>query len=366
MSSSWTPLTKGSMFDFAVGSRAANPWTPWGMPASGLGTAGGIWRLTLETALSLHLGGFRWKPCWVWQPLPPQRPRAKGLDLSRPSPEQSLHQRRGESGKRSLPPLDPPQKKAERKMVRTFFFFFLLSFAKLISHINQSPLSLCSLGACCGLCSFLELNPSVPFASRFLNTRTMKETFKSFVELLISVALDEDLVTALERANGEWNDFRVSGLLALKSNIEIEEGKAAAFRYLNAYFAGLPADELLLPHMKRVEGMITDNRKRLLHKLHIGQVLKVCVCLQWNPSVIDLCHGYVSSCPRSTQTALDNFPEISVVTELKKDGESPAFKVRLSGKAYNKKTMKPYKMPNKVPQVRQGSLSFRQMSSRGG
>lgn len=52
------------------------------------------------------------------------------------------------------------------------------------------------------------------------------------------------------------------------------------------------------------------------------------------------------------QTALDNFPEISVVTELKKDGETPAFKVRLSGKAYNKKTMKPYKMPHKVPQVR--------------
>ncbi|XP_076582920.1 glutamine and serine-rich protein 1 isoform X2 [Chaetodon auriga] len=128
-----------------------------------------------------------------------------------------------------------------------------------------------------------ELKPPVPFASRFLNTRTMKETFKSFVELLISVALDEDVMTALERAN----------------------------------------DELLLPHMKKVDGMITDNRKRLLHKLHMGQVLK---------------------------TALDNFPEISVVTELKKDGETPAFKVRLSGKSYNKKTMKPHKMPNKVPQ----------------
>uniref|UniRef100_A0AAQ5XCN1 DUF4211 domain-containing protein n=1 Tax=Amphiprion ocellaris TaxID=80972 RepID=A0AAQ5XCN1_AMPOC len=128
-----------------------------------------------------------------------------------------------------------------------------------------------------------ELNPPLPFASRLLNTRTMKETFKSFVELLISIALDEDVMTALERAN----------------------------------------DELLLPHMKRVDGMITDNRKRLLHKLHIGQVLK---------------------------TALDSFPEISVVTELKKDGETPAFKVRLSGKAYNKKTMKPYKMPTKVPQ----------------
>jgi len=62
-------------------------------------------------------------------------------------------------------------------------------------------------------------------------------------------------------------------------------------------------------------------------------------------------------CP---QAALDSFPELSVVTELKKDGETPAVKVRLSGKAYNKKTMKPYKMPNKVPQVRRdrGSVEF--------
>lgn len=128
-----------------------------------------------------------------------------------------------------------------------------------------------------------DLNPPLPFASRILNTRTMKETFKSFVELLISVALDEDVMTALEREN----------------------------------------DELLLPHMKRVDGVITDNRKRLFNKLHIGQVLKA---------------------------ALDSFPEISVVTELKKDGETPAFKVRLSGRAYNRKTMKPHKMHNKGPQ----------------
>lgn len=123
---------------------------------------------------------------------------------------------------------------------------------------------------------------ALPLSSRFLSTRTMKETFKSFVELLTSVALDEDVMTALEKEN----------------------------------------DELLLPHLKRVDGLIADNRKRLLPKLHMGQLLK---------------------------TALDNFPEISVVTELKKDGETPAFKVRLSGKAYNKKTMKPNKLPNKVP-----------------
>lgn len=57
----------------------------------------------------------------------------------------------------------------------------------------------------------------------------MKETFKSFVELLISVALDEDLVMALERANGEWSDFMVPELLVSKSNTETEKWKAAVF-----------------------------------------------------------------------------------------------------------------------------------------
>lgn len=117
--------------------------------------------------------------------------------------------------------------------------------------------------------------------------------------------------------------------------------------------------------MKRVDGIITDNRKRLLHKLHIGQVLKVCVCeifvfvvgIIFPPKGLKGIPVTPLSCP---QAALDSFPELSVVTELKKDGETPAVKVRLSGKAYNKKTMKPYKMPNKVPQVRRerGSVEF--------
>lgn len=127
-----------------------------------------------------------------------------------------------------------------------------------------------------------EFLPPMALGSRYLNTRTMKETFRSFVELLISVALDADVMSALEREN----------------------------------------DDLLLPQMKRVDGMITDNKKRLLPKLRMGQIFKA---------------------------ALDSFPEISVVTELKKDGETPAFKLRLGGKPYNKKTMKPSKSPSKLP-----------------
>lgn len=47
-----------------------------------------------------------------------------------------------------------------------------------------------------------------------------------------------------------------------------------------------------------------------------------------------------------------------MVTELKKDGETPAFKVRLSGKAYNRKNMKPSRSPSKLPLVRGSMLTL--------
>ncbi|XP_067104911.1 glutamine and serine-rich protein 1 [Osmerus mordax] len=127
-----------------------------------------------------------------------------------------------------------------------------------------------------------ETDPQVSPGSRVLNTRTMKDTFSSFLELLVSVAMDADVLSALEREN----------------------------------------DDLLLPQMRRVDSLISDSRKRLLPKLHMGELFK---------------------------TALDSFPEISVVTELNKDGEGPAFKVHLGGKAYNCKTMKPSKPPSTLP-----------------
>ncbi|XP_041131688.1 glutamine and serine-rich protein 1-like [Polyodon spathula] len=126
-----------------------------------------------------------------------------------------------------------------------------------------------------------EFTPPVPFATRFLNTRTMKETFKSYMELLISVALDADVIEALEKAK----------------------------------------DELLLPHVKRVDGMITDNRRRLLPKLRAAQMFK---------------------------GALDSFPELTVVPDLKK-GENTTCKIQLGGEAYNKRTLRASKAAKKLP-----------------
>uniref|UniRef100_A0A672UH45 Glutamine and serine rich 1 n=1 Tax=Strigops habroptila TaxID=2489341 RepID=A0A672UH45_STRHB len=80
-----------------------------------------------------------------------------------------------------------------------------------------------------------ELVPPAPLVTRFLNTRAMKETFKSYMELLVSIALDPDTMQALEKSN----------------------------------------DELLLPHMRKIDGMLNDNRKRLLSKLRLDHTFKI-------------------------------------------------------------------------------------------
>lgn len=49
---------------------------------------------------------------------------------------------------------------------------------------------------------FSEVVPPAPLVTRFLNTRAMKETFKSYMELLVSIALDPDTMQALEKSNG--------------------------------------------------------------------------------------------------------------------------------------------------------------------
>uniref|UniRef100_A0A7M4FUX1 Glutamine and serine rich 1 n=1 Tax=Crocodylus porosus TaxID=8502 RepID=A0A7M4FUX1_CROPO len=130
-----------------------------------------------------------------------------------------------------------------------------------------------------------ELVPPAPFVTRFLNTRAMKETFKSYMELLVSIALDPDTMQALEKSN----------------------------------------DELLLPHMRKIDGMLNDNRKRLLPKLHLEHTLK---------------------------NALENFPELTVITRdsKSKSGGAAISKIKMNGKAYNKKTLRASKSTTKLAQ----------------
>ncbi|XP_066894140.1 glutamine and serine-rich protein 1 isoform X3 [Kogia breviceps] len=130
-----------------------------------------------------------------------------------------------------------------------------------------------------------EFNPPAPFVTRFLNTRAMKETFKSYMELLVSIALDPDTMQALEKSN----------------------------------------DELLLPHMKKIDSMLNDNRKRLLLNLHLDQSFK---------------------------NALESFPELTIITRdsKSKSGGSAISKIKMNGKAYNKKTLRTSKTTTKSAQ----------------
>ncbi|KAM8971703.1 glutamine and serine-rich protein 1 isoform 2-T2 [Sarcophilus harrisii] len=129
-----------------------------------------------------------------------------------------------------------------------------------------------------------EFDPPAPSVPRFLNTRAMKETFRSYVELLVSIALDADTMQALEKSE----------------------------------------DELLLPHMKKIDGMLNENRRRLLLKLHLDQSLK---------------------------NALESFPELTIITrDSKAKSGGSISKIKMNGKSYNKKTLRTSKSTTKSTQ----------------
>ncbi|XP_075440372.1 glutamine and serine-rich protein 1-like isoform X2 [Ascaphus truei] len=130
-----------------------------------------------------------------------------------------------------------------------------------------------------------EPPPPPPIITRFLNTRAMKETFKGYIELLVGIALDSDMMQILEKEN----------------------------------------DDVLLPHMRKIEGMLTENRKRLLTKLQLDQSLK---------------------------NALENFPDFTVASRdtRGRSGAATSCKIKMSGKWYNKKSMRPAKTAAKPPQ----------------
>nr|XP_014969986.1 glutamine and serine-rich protein 1 isoform X1 [Macaca mulatta] len=84
-------------------------------------------------------------------------------------------------------------------------------------------------------------------------------------------------------------------------------------------------DELLLPHMKKIDGMLNDNRKRLLLNLHLDQSFK---------------------------NALESFPELTIITRdsKAKSGGTAISKIKMNGKAYNKKTLRTSKTTAKSAQ----------------
>ncbi|XP_069079617.1 glutamine and serine-rich protein 1 isoform X2 [Pleurodeles waltl] len=129
------------------------------------------------------------------------------------------------------------------------------------------------------------LTPETPpnVSARALRTRAMKETFRSYMELLVSMALDADTMQALEASS----------------------------------------DELLLPHMRKIDGMLDDSQRKVLEKLNLQQ---------------------------SHKSALEMYPELTVISrenKSRKGATSSVTKIKVNGKAYNKKTLQNLKSPSK-------------------
>lgn len=102
------------------------------------------------------------------------------------------------------------------------------------------------------------------------------------MELLVSMALDADTMQALETSN----------------------------------------DELLLPHMRKIDGMLDDSQRKVLDKLNLQHLHK---------------------------SALEMYPELTVISRENKSrkGATSVTKIKVNGKAYNKKTLQNLKSPSK-------------------
>ncbi|XP_077115906.1 proline-rich protein 12 [Ranitomeya variabilis] len=112
---------------------------------------------------------------------------------------------------------------------------------------------------------------------RVLNTRAMKEMYRSYIEMLVSTALDPDMIQALEDTS----------------------------------------DELYLPPMRKIDGIVNEHKKKVLKKISLSS---------------------------SAQEALHTFPQLSI-----DPGESTV-RMKPGGEPYNRKTLNKLKKNVAKPQ----------------
>ncbi|KAM4652600.1 proline-rich protein 12 isoform 2-T2 [Discoglossus pictus] len=112
---------------------------------------------------------------------------------------------------------------------------------------------------------------------RVLNTRAMKEMYRSYIEMLVSTALDPDMIQALEDTS----------------------------------------DELYLPPMRKLDGILNEHKKKVLKKISLSS---------------------------SVQEALHTFPQ------LQRDSGTSTIKMKPGGEPYNRKTLNKLKKNVSKPQ----------------
>ncbi|XP_075696336.1 proline-rich protein 12 [Rhinoderma darwinii] len=112
---------------------------------------------------------------------------------------------------------------------------------------------------------------------RVLNTRAMKEMYRSYIEMLVSTALDPDMIQALEDTS----------------------------------------DELYLPPMRKIDGIVNEHKKKVLKKISLSS---------------------------SVQEALHTFPQLNI------DSGESTVRMKPGGEPYNRKTLNKLKKNVAKPQ----------------
>ncbi|CAK6437338.1 unnamed protein product [Pipistrellus nathusii] len=133
-------------------------------------------------------------------------------------------------------------------------------------------------GGPAGSSSDSESSPGAPsederaVPGRLLKTRAMREMYRSYVEMLVSTALDPDMIQALEDTH----------------------------------------DELYLPPMRKIDGLLNEHKKKVLKRLSLSPAL---------------------------QDALHTFPQLQVEQSAEGSPEDGAVRLRPAGEPYNRKTL---------------------------
>lgn len=107
-----------------------------------------------------------------------------------------------------------------------------------------------------------------------LNTRAMREMYRSYVEMLVSTALDPDMIQALEDTEGKpmWLPPKLTVALS-SSEREMKLTHLLAFLLIS--------DELYLPPMRKIDSLLNEQKRKLLKRVNINsqhQVLHIIIC----------------------------------------------------------------------------------------
>ncbi|XP_060030235.1 proline-rich protein 12 isoform X2 [Erinaceus europaeus] len=209
-------------------------------------------------------------------PLPMEKEKERGA-----RPERPLRGERGAGGRqarpeRSLPAGQPPTRLPKTRPAKVKAEPPPKKRKKWLKEATGSTSAVG--GPPPGSSSDSESTPGAPsedertVPGRLLKTRAMREMYRSYVEMLVSTALDPDMIQALEDTH----------------------------------------DELYLPPMRRIDGLLNEHKKKVLKRLSLSPAL---------------------------QDALHTFPQLQVEQSGEGSLEEGAVRLRPAGEPYNRKTL---------------------------